>query len=303
VAQGAVGDCWLLSSLAVTAYREPGVIESMFTFNGNNTDTVRFFENGSPVYVTVDNMLPTQNGNTYYDHVQNGVLWVALAEKAYAELNAYDPLITSQSGSNSYASLNNAGFPQLGETLATITGNTAFYSNPNSTTFLSQMLNGKLAVLGSDANPSSSYIVGGHVYAVLNYSNGIYTVFNPWGIQAAASDHVYGLFQANASFLASNFSGAAWGGAMPAEETINGSAGSFLTPAGAGKSVVALASNPTAATNAVYSGLKLGAPASSTDLDQIAAGAKVSPYHAHLSNVDAIDLLFSSNQDSALLGI
>ena len=96
VEQGAVGDCWLLASLAEVAARDPNDIESMFTKDGSSTVdgsevgyyTVRFFNNnGSPVYVQVDTQFPSAGQE--YDQVVNVLgtkaLWVALAEKAYAE--------------------------------------------------------------------------------------------------------------------------------------------------------------------------------------------------------------------------
>ncbi|MGA2621193.1 MAG: C2 family cysteine protease [Thermoguttaceae bacterium] len=94
VQQGYVGGCWLLASLAEVAARYPQDIRSMFTAAGTTVEngatvslyTVRFFNSvGVAEYVTVDTELPS--GGTYYDQPVNGVLWVALAEKAYAEAN------------------------------------------------------------------------------------------------------------------------------------------------------------------------------------------------------------------------
>src|SRR5262249_53825994 len=75
VAQGALADCWLMASLAEVAARNPYMIQSMFIDNGDGTWTVRFYDNGSPDYVTVDNYLPS--GGYLYDHPQ-GSLWAAL---------------------------------------------------------------------------------------------------------------------------------------------------------------------------------------------------------------------------------
>src|SRR5262249_23066178 len=95
VDQGGAADCWLLSSLATTACREPGIIRNMFTDNGNDTYTVRFFFGASPVYVTVDNQVPTTAfGTINYAKELNNVMWVALAEKAYAQLNEFSSNIT-----------------------------------------------------------------------------------------------------------------------------------------------------------------------------------------------------------------
>lgn len=122
VHQGGLGDCWLLASLTEVAARDPQAISDMFAYEGTGVVNgatvglfaVRFFDpNGQAHYVTVDTELP--GGGQYYDHVQNGVLWVALAEKAYAEANAQG-FVTVQpqhQGQNSYAALE-AGMPVAG---------------------------------------------------------------------------------------------------------------------------------------------------------------------------------------------
>jgi hypothetical protein len=134
VHQGYVGDCWLMASLAEVAARDPADVQNMFTYAGTTTENgsvvdlykVRLYNSdGAAGYFTVDTELP--GGGSYYDQVTNGVLWVALAEKAYAEAN---------------------------------------YTASSSTPF---------------------------------------EVYNPWGINAAASDGVYGLFSADATFLSQNY--------------------------------------------------------------------------------------------------
>jgi hypothetical protein len=104
VAQGDVGDCYFLSSLAETALQSPQTIEQMFANYGDGTYTVRFYEYDSTTksfvsdYVTVNSKLPAsstglfvyanddfQGHSTKINNTAN-VLWVALAEKAYAQL-------------------------------------------------------------------------------------------------------------------------------------------------------------------------------------------------------------------------
>src|SRR5262249_41469642 len=81
IQQGGLGDCGLMSSLAEVAYRSPSTITSMFIVNGDSTYTVRFYHGTTARYVTIDSQLPTGEAGT-----PNG-LWVALAEKAYAQMN------------------------------------------------------------------------------------------------------------------------------------------------------------------------------------------------------------------------
>ena len=92
VHQGAEGDCWLMASLAAAAARYPSDIQNMFTDLGSTSENgfqvelykVRFFNSARvPTYVVVDTELPS--GGSYYDNATSGILWVALAEKAYAQ--------------------------------------------------------------------------------------------------------------------------------------------------------------------------------------------------------------------------
>ena len=200
VSQGQTGDCALLASFAEVAYKSPGTISSMFTNNGNNTFTVRFYENGAAVYVTVDNMLPGNANGTWYDHPLNNVLWVSFAEKAYAELNAFDNQDgVSTQWTNSYTTLNGLYTPSV---LNTITNRTGYLAD-NASTDSAALRYGNMIVVGTGKNTGNANIVGDHAYAVLGYnaSTGYYTLFNPWGIQQAAANHVWGTFYANQAWI------------------------------------------------------------------------------------------------------
>ena len=195
VEQGAVGDCWLMASLAEVAARDPQDIRNMFTYDGTTVDngatvglyTVRFFNtSGSAVYVQVDTELPS--GGEYYDHVDNDlgtqVLWVALAEKAYAVANGLGYVTTSHEYQNSYNALD-GGWPSWA--LQAITGKPAGDYSINSTNLVSDWNSGDLIVLCT-STPTSSYIVGSHCYAVVGYnasSSQPFEVFNPWGTDSS----------------------------------------------------------------------------------------------------------------------
>lgn len=95
VDQGSLQDCYYLATLASIAHEQPSRIQSMFIDNGDGTFTVRFFNNGVADYVTVDRYLPTTSNRAAYAGWGGGEasssmneLWVALAEKAYAQLGA-----------------------------------------------------------------------------------------------------------------------------------------------------------------------------------------------------------------------
>jgi hypothetical protein len=191
VQQAGLADCWLLASLAETAARAPADITSMFLFDGSTV------ENGSPVdvysvhfydrsgvahYVTVDTELPA--AGYCYDHPVNNVLWVALAEKAYAEANAAGYVTTRTVGANSY-NATNYGDPTWA--LRAITGQKVVVNEGD---LASAWQDGGLIVLSSTDfgnSPASSdgvYIVPNHAYAVVDYdpTTGAFTLFNPWGV-------------------------------------------------------------------------------------------------------------------------
>ena len=114
VNQGYLGDCYFLSSLGEVALKDPSAIENMISSNGNGTYSVRFFVNGQPDYVTVNSQLPVMTGYQWANGSQlefaNGKTddWVALVEKAYAQLNAQTNAphgMELNSASDSYAGI------------------------------------------------------------------------------------------------------------------------------------------------------------------------------------------------------
>jgi hypothetical protein len=225
VEQGQEGDCWLIASLAEVAAQAPQDIVKMFTYDGTTVEngvtvgvyTVRFYTtSGMAKYVTIDTELP--EGGNYYDQPVNGVMWVALAEKAYAVANGLGYVASADPDSNSYEALN-AGYASWA--IQAITGTAATDSNVNPTQIATAWSAGEFIVL-STVSPGSSYIVGDHEYAVVGYNaaSGQFTFMNPWGGSTTSTlcpqdTQVYGLFSANASFVAANFSIQSVGTAAP----------------------------------------------------------------------------------------
>jgi hypothetical protein len=226
VEQGDVGDCWLLAGLAEVAARTPSEIENMFTYDGSTVEngsvvgiyTVRFFNYaGRAQYVTVDTELPA--GGAFYDSPANGVLWTALAEKAYAEANAAGFVTTSHMGRNSYAALD-GGDPVWA--LQAITGKPARDFSIKPRNLGAAWNDGQLIVL-STSTPVSSHVVSSHSYAVVGYSASSakpFEVYNPWGTTSSGTAQgdpsVYGLFFADGTFLARNFAWQSLGTGAPA---------------------------------------------------------------------------------------
>lgn len=195
----------------------------MFTYDGTTVENgttvslyfVRLFDSSGTAHkILVDTELPS--GGSYYDHTTGGILWVALAEKAYAQANGAGYVKTQHVGTDSYAAMD-GGYPSWA--LQAITGLSASSFSINPSNIAAAWNAGQLIVLGSSSSASSQYIVGDstgtHAYAVVGYdpsSSQPFEVYNPWGTDSSGwalgthnGHQVYGLFNANAAFLSANF--------------------------------------------------------------------------------------------------
>lgn len=236
VDQGGVADCYFLAGLATTALRSANTIRDMFIDNGDGTFTVRFFKpDGSRDYVTVDRYLPTDSlGYAVFAGWGGGAntsttneLWVALAEKAYAQISESGWI--GQDNTNSYngtvrlttAITNNpAGINDGSPTQAIrqITGlNTTFstLSSANSSASFSAIVTafnaGQLVTLSTKDSGVASNVVPDHVYVVVRYDqkNDRLILFNPWGIEGGTegSQVKPGFITVSRQSLSSSFSG------------------------------------------------------------------------------------------------
>jgi hypothetical protein len=262
VVQGHVGDCWLMASLAEVAARNPGDIQRMFVDNGDGTYTVRLYKGGTPDYVTVDNYLPeTVVGNlvigAVYDNPQ-GNMWAALAEKAYARENGNGWIGSSHQGVNSYQALD-SGYPDWA--LSAITGHpTSYHSysggwgvlslgspSMSASVVANDWSQGRFVVLCTGPWPGSSLVVPLHCYALVGYSSGSFTLFNPWGTSGGQYDgkHYPGLIVADGTGLADNFDGLGLADAAAVAQAMTLTA-SITTPAGTaqGQSALIVSANP-----------------------------------------------------------
>jgi hypothetical protein len=152
----------------------------------------------------VDNQLPGGAG-AIYNAPQNGVLWVALAEKAFAQENASGWLSTSLPGRNAYSALN-GGDPALA--LSAVTGRLGQDSLVFDSVLAADWKQGDLIVLMTVSNPPDTSIVGYHAYAVVNFdaATDTYTLFNPWGVDGGYNGKFYpGYVTVKGSQLAANF--------------------------------------------------------------------------------------------------
>jgi hypothetical protein len=225
IAQGVIGDCTLLASLAEVALRDPQTIESMFINNGDGSVTVRLYDNGVPNYVTVDAQLP--DGGTLYDRPVNGVLWAALVEKAIVEENAEGWLKTWYPGSDSYAALNGGDQGTAVAYLSTLTGLPSSYFGVDPSNIIADWNAGKLVVLSTgDSVPSGSGLVADHCYAMTGYNPASSTpisLFNPWGAQASQPS-------VSLTTLTTSFQFAAAAGSAPPSDSYTTSIANEFSP-------------------------------------------------------------------------
>jgi Ca2+-binding RTX toxin-like protein len=201
--QGATGDCYFLASLGAVLNRNPQAIRDMFVDNKDGTFTVRFYRMGldfvtvagQPEYVTVDRWLPVgrfgfvyANGGTASLSSEKNVLWAALAEKAYAQLNQSGWI--GQDGTNSYAGID-AGQPS--SALSHITGRKADWIGMTFgiLTMRESFRAGNSIVLSSysKGDLKSNLIVGTHAYTLVSVrDDNTFVIYNPWGSDGQGAD-------------------------------------------------------------------------------------------------------------------
>lgn len=215
VEQGYVGDCYFVGALGEIALKSPDAIRNMFIVNGDGTYTVRFFNNGKADYVTVDSNLPVDRyGRFVFANMgdmagsSSNVLWVALAEKAYAQMNQSGWLRTGLpgNGGNSYSAIEGGYFSHAVRQVTNRASTTAWVGTGSFDQLKSAFDAGKFIGFASMSKPLSSSIVGGHQYVVQSYNATLQTVtlFNPWGVNNGSS--YPGLVTMNWQQLVTSFS-------------------------------------------------------------------------------------------------
>lgn len=199
VRQGSVGDCYYVGVLAEIAYRDQNAIRNMFIVNGDGTYTVRFFNNGKADYVTVDSQLPvSQSGRLVFANMgslassTSNVLWVALAEKAYAQMNEAGWLRVGLSGNgqNAYQAIAGGLFSQAMKQVTNVnTTNYQMNSKATLTQFVTAFNSGKMIGFATKTSGTQANVVGGHQYVVVGYDAKTQqiTLFNPWGVNNGSS--------------------------------------------------------------------------------------------------------------------
>ncbi|KAG8387378.1 hypothetical protein BUALT_Bualt02G0015100 [Buddleja alternifolia] len=189
VCQGRLGDCWFLSAVAVLT-EVSRISEVIITpdYNEEGIYTVRFCIQGEWVPVVVDDWIPCESpGKPAFATSKKGnELWVSLLEKAYAKLHG------------SYEALE-GGLVQ--DALVDLTGGAGEEIDMRSSQSQIDLASGRLwsqilrfkqegfllgagSPSGSDIHVSSSGIVQGHAYSILQVreidGHKLVQIRNPW---------------------------------------------------------------------------------------------------------------------------
>lgn len=207
--QGMLGDCYFLASLVSIAQINPTAIHNMFTDNGDGTFTIRFYHgnlglfwqgdlisagflSGSGVadYVTVTRDLPTlSNGGLAYSGYGRSALntstplWLALAEKAYAQWNE-----TGRSGRNGTNTFSGIEGGWMSNVNAQVLGYNSTHHVVNSGSkqpLVNALSAGRAVTIGTNPSATTGGLVGSHAYIVTGYnaSTDTFSFYNPWGTQ------------------------------------------------------------------------------------------------------------------------
>jgi hypothetical protein len=186
--QNGVSDCYFLAALGAVAKRSPSFISNMFGDNGDGTFSVRFYKGSTPVYVTVNRQLPIDNTSGMAEYADWGgtgpfnasnELWVALAEKAYAQLNESGWI--GQDNTNTYHGID---FGQMSKAFAHITGRSATdHSLSSSTDLINAARAGTCVTVSTKDSGVATNIVANHAYILTGYNADTkkFLLYNPWG--------------------------------------------------------------------------------------------------------------------------
>lgn len=212
--QGTLGDCYLIASLGSIAARNSAAIQNMFIDNGDGTFTVRFYGGtygsyydssglissgftagrGTTDYVTVNRQLATfADGSFAYSNYglsssnSSVPLWIALAEKAYAQWNQTG--LSGRDGSLNFSAIEGGWMSDVNAQVLGYNSTMYYFHNSASQSLINAVNGGQAVTLGTRSVTGISGLVGGHAYTVTSYNSisGKFTLHNPWGTSHPAA--------------------------------------------------------------------------------------------------------------------
>jgi hypothetical protein len=202
VAQGSLGDCWLLAAIATIAEDNDELVKSLFITREADAFScyqIRLYDANKRRWrtLTIDDRVPVrENGDPYFTKPHGNELWVLLLEKAFAKMKG------------SYGALD-GGYPA--DALTAFTGNDSVVLRSGDTTgsmweangmarldqarayaVIRQCLKDKMVMCAgsrhdgkTDKDAPDKGIVHGHAYTVLDTATSmgekIIKLRNPWG--------------------------------------------------------------------------------------------------------------------------
>jgi hypothetical protein len=200
--QGNLNNCYFVAALGEVAQHSPSTIRNMFRDNGDGTFSVRFFVDGKSAFVTVNRMLPVlghgfsapvgagwgfdSNGWQRNANDPANELWVALAEKAYVQMNESGRI--GQDGTNTYAGTDFGHAKSAFKHITNQTATDVTFGN-NKSDLLKAINAGKAIGLSSNEDDTASNIVENHVYMLVGYNSTTdkFELRNPHGEDSASS--------------------------------------------------------------------------------------------------------------------
>jgi hypothetical protein len=217
VEQQDLGDCVPMAGIAAILVQNPDVIRDAIRDNGDGTYTVTFHEQRSPGYVwdrewrthevTVTAEVPLDDdGNPLYADVNDGVLWPAILESAWAQYRGGYHRIDGDNGSGLLEALTghtgSFSYALFDEVAQVLPG-----SNPRVPSFerLVALHEGGYAIIaGAGRNPGPR-VVGSHMQYVLDVDAeaGTVTIGNPWGTDTTPRVFTYDEFANGFSMVSS----------------------------------------------------------------------------------------------------
>jgi hypothetical protein len=185
--QGYLGDCYFIASLDAIAKSSPSAIQNMFIDNGDNTWTIRYYYNGVADYVTVDRYLPSSYNYAIFADVRGlytnsgNELWMALAEKAYAQWNETGK--EGRDGTNSYASIEGGWMQTVCQQVLGTPSQVCWGFLESDKQKLINALAANQAVTCGTYTNAGNGLVGNHAYMISSYNSGTgkFQLYNPWG--------------------------------------------------------------------------------------------------------------------------